>query len=413
MLMDKLNKSGRTFQSNLIKLFGSALSSSKEDIVRIGNSLFKDAMRERVSDIHFDPLSEGILIRFRIDGILIDTVIVSLELGEQLTRHLKALAGLNPVTPFKPTTGRRTIKFEDFNVDVRLACTPCVFGEKVTLRLLSSQRLVLDLGHLGLREEMEAKLRFWLANSSGLLLICGPTGNGKTTTMYSMIQELKNTNHSIVTLEDPVEYQVEGINQIQIDPMHDLTFSEGVRTVLRLDPDYVVVGEIRDSNSALEALRASGTGRILMSTLHSREAVGAVTALRNWGLEDYKISSVLRIVVAQRLVRLLCPYCRRKRGLNQDEQMWLKSVKKPLIDCTWVPMGCDHCQNLGFRGRTGIFELWILDEEDTTAIQLHASDQDLRKKLLTVKHSFLLDDGLNKVQNGITNIRELQKLFSF
>jgi len=245
---------------------------------------------------------------------------------------------------------------------------------------------------------------------NGMFLCAGPTGSGKTTTIYALLHELKFANRAIVSIEDPVEYQVDGITQIKIDELHHVDFAEAVKSVLRLDPDFLMLGEIRDAASAHSAVNAAISGRVLLSTVHSRDAVGAITALRNWGLPDHEIAEALVVVVAQRLVRRLCPHCRREGKPTATDLQWLKAMHLPSRGAFWEAKGCKECQNLGYFGRTGIFELWRLDEHDYETLLNHADEHALRQSFAARSSSTLLQDAIAKVRAGTTSLAEIRKL---
>jgi type II secretory ATPase GspE/PulE/Tfp pilus assembly ATPase PilB-like protein len=242
-----------------------------------------------------------------------------------------------------------------------------------------------------------------------MFLAAGPTGCGKTTTVYSLLHEVRKGDRAIVSLEDPVEYQIDGIVQVQLDEHHHLDFGEGVKQMLRLDPDYVMLGEIRDAVSAHAAVNAAISGRVLLSTLHCRDAVGALTALRNWGLPDHEIAEALTVVVGQRLVRQLCPHCRRTRAIDPKERTWFSSLGLSAPMRVPEPAGCAKCGHLGFSGRTGIFEMWRLQEEDYRAILEHQDEHSIRRALAQRDHHSIVTDGIAKVMSGITTVSELRR----
>jgi type II secretory ATPase GspE/PulE/Tfp pilus assembly ATPase PilB-like protein len=243
-----------------------------------------------------------------------------------------------------------------------------------------------------------------------MLLVAGPAGSGKTTTLYALLHKLKLHERSVITVEDPTEYQVDGINHIQVDKLHGMNFVEGVKAMLRLDPDFLMLGEIRDSDSAHAALTAASSGRALMSTLHSRDAVAVVETLRNYGLTGHEISANLMLVISQRLVRLLCPHCRVKAGPNNEEKHWLHELGRPAPRKVWHARGCDQCQGVGFKGRTGIFEVWRINAEEYQLILDDADRRTLYRHLTGRGHRFLLDDGLAKAAEGLTTLSELRTI---
>jgi type II secretory ATPase GspE/PulE/Tfp pilus assembly ATPase PilB-like protein len=267
-----------------------------------------------------------------------------------------------------------------------------------------------QLQDLGLHAEGLEAIHEWLGHVSGMLLVAGPAGSGKTTTLYALLHKLKLHERSVITVEDPTEYQVDGINHIQIDKLHGMNFVEGVKAMLRLDPDFLMLGEIRDNDSAHAALTAASSGRALMSTLHSRDAVAVVETLRNYGLTGHEISANLMLVVSQRLVRLLCPHCRVKAGPNNEEKHWLHGLGRPAPRKVWHARGCEQCHGVGFKGRTGIFEVWRIDAEEYQLILDDADRRTLYRHLTGRGHRFLLDDGLAKAAEGLTTLSELRTI---
>tara|TARA_B100000676_G_C18090063_1_gene858794 strand:+ start:5212 stop:6483 length:1272 start_codon:yes stop_codon:yes gene_type:complete len=390
----------------------SAAPVSDQDSVLFADLLLQDAVRGRASDIHLEPDSNGIRVRFRIDGVLLDTMMMDPELGWNVLRHIKAMFGLAPVPSVRPASTGRNIQIGGTSMDVRASVVPCVFGEKVTLRLLNLPAQVQQVGRLGLGPEAEAQIQEWSEHVSGTFIVCGPTGSGKTTTLYALLHELRGTIRSVVTIEDPVEYRIDGVTQLEVHE-RNLSFTDGLRASLRLDPDCLMLGEIRDPETARVAMTAAGTGRVLMTTLHSKDAVGALTALRNWGIDNYQIASALRVIVAQRLVRRLCEHCKEEvDGPTKAERDWLESINKPIPERLWHPVGCEHCNGLGYAGRTGIFEIWRVGPGDAEQILEQRDDQSIRRQLSASGHRFMLDDALEKVSRGVTDLRQVRFLSS-
>jgi general secretion pathway protein E len=387
-----------------------AVAPTDETVSQMAGQLMLDAVREHASDIHFDPDADTILVRLRIDGALRDAVQLSRARGEQLIRHFKVLANLNPTPAIKPTDGRIRYRLDDRALDLRVACAPTIGGETLAIRILNPTGARRNLTELGLSDSHRALLTDWLNDVSGLFLVVGPTGSGKTTTLYALLHELKLRERSIVTIEDPVEYTIPGIVQMQVEERRGFTFEEGLKNLLRLDPDYILVGEIRDRPSAQTAAMASASGKLLMSTLHSRDAAGAITAFRNFDLQDREIAAALDVVVAQRLVRKLCEKCRRQEPPTEAEIRWLRSLGRPAPPQTWHAVGCDVCHHLGYRGRTGVFEIWRLHEGDDELIVRPADEQTLRRELRAHGVHSLLYDALFKAAAGITSLTEVQTI---
>jgi general secretion pathway protein E len=295
-------------------------------------------------------------------------------------------------------------------IDLRLTRAPCLHGDKLSIRLFESPSTPYHLPDLGLHAGGLEEIQEWIGNVAGMLLVAGPSGSGKTTSLYALLHKLKLHERSVITVEDPVEYQVDGINHIQIDKFHGMNFVEGVKAMLRLDPDYVMLGEIRDGDSAKAALTAASSGRALMSTIHSRDAVAVVETLRNYGLSGHEISANLMLVISQRLVRQLCPHCRVQSGPNNEEKHWLAELGREIPKKVWHARGCDECHGVGYKGRTGVFEVWRIDTGEYQLILDEADRRSLYRHLAERGHRFLLDDGLEKVKEGLTTLSELRTM---
>jgi type II secretory ATPase GspE/PulE/Tfp pilus assembly ATPase PilB-like protein len=373
----------------------------------------EDAQRERASDVHLDPDSGGYQVRLRIDGALIDTIRLPATDGRRLVRTCKALANLDPSNVRIPQDGRADFKAGGQEAAVRVAVAPTVAGEKLNLRLLPADVTRRKLGELGLSAPDYELLRSAVLDARGMILLSGPTGSGKTTTLYALLQELRPTNKSIVTIEDPVEYVVDGITQIQVNEKQGLTFAEGAKGLLRLDPDIILMGEMRDAASARVALDIADTGHLFLSSVHARDAVATITALRNFGLQDFEIAASLDLIVAQRLVRRLCPKCRKQEPPTAAEIKWLGLFGQSIPQKTWHAAGCPDCSMTGYRGRLGIFEVWRLHEEEADLILKHADEHTLRRRLRKQGMSSLLEDDLSKVSEGITTLAEMQTVGGF
>ncbi len=376
----------------------------------LAEALIHDASVHGASDIHIEPQSSDARLRFRIDGIVCDVGITEKETAQLLINQFKALAGLDPIIRFTPRDAHAHLPLPGGPIDIRLALTPCQSGEALALRVLDPRRLERTIDDLGLTGANLRRLEAWLENVKGMFLAAGPTGSGKTTTVYSLLHELKYSDRAIVSMEDPVEYQLDGITQVQLDEKHHFNFADGVKATLRLDPDYIMLGEIRDGPSAHAAVNAALSGRVLLSTIHSRDAVGTLTALRNWGLADHEIAESLTVVVAQRLVRRLCLKCRRKGKVDPAEVAWLRSFHLSAPRTAWRAVGCAECRQLGYFGRMGVFEFWQLDGADYEMILSHAHEHDIRAHLAARQHDSLALDGLGKVRAGLTSLAELRRM---
>jgi len=373
-------------------------------------AVLQDACQGRATDVHFEPCSGGWRVRLRIDGVLHDAAQVSAELGQRMVRSLRIAAGLDPVVSFTPQDARCRFALLDRTLDLRLATAPCVGGEKLALRLLDPQRIQRPIEELGLRPLDLGLLRGWLGEVNGMFLVTGPTGSGKTTTLYALIHELELSSEAVVTIEDPVEYPVDGISQIQVNIPHGLTFAVGLKAMLRLDPDYLLVGEIRDAESAQIAVQAAATGHCVMSTLHSPDTAGVVILLRNWGIRDHQIANVLQIALNQRLVGRLCRQCRQRGAPSKTEILWLKALQLPIIEEVYRATGCAACQHTGYYGRIGVFEAWQKDDSDYELILSHTDEQSLRRHLRKRGLQTVLEVGLARVREGVTTLSDLQTM---
>ncbi len=372
------------------------------------DGLLEDAVRERATDVHLEPGSDEMCLRFRIDGSLYDAALIPNDVGSRLLGHIKALAQIDPIPLKRPAGGRITYPLGKKEFDLRVSCVPCIKGEKLAIRLLQSNRLALNLDEIGLSDRSFSTVSRWLDNIAGMFLVVGATGSGKTTTLYALLHKLKTRHRSVLTIEDPVEYRIDGISQMQVNERQGFTFAEGVKAMLRLDPDYLLVGEIRDAVSAQAALDVAASGKPLFSTLHSRDSAGAVTTLRNFGIEDYEIVTALELVVAQRLVRKLCVHCRRERAPTEGEKAWLESSAATVPETVFAPGECKKCRLTGYQGRTGLFEVWRSDDEFKEMILKHADENSIRKELRRRGVNGILHDAVEKAAAGVTSISELQ-----
>jgi general secretion pathway protein E len=374
------------------------------------DALLRDAVRERATDIHLDGKVGGLVIRMRVDGLVYDGAQLPGAQGARLMNQLKTMANVTVGASFFPEEGRFTRESDGRMLDLRVAHAPCLSGDTLSIRVFSTPGPAQEIHQLGLEEPFLENIQDWIDGLNGLLLVVGPTGSGKTTTLYALLHRLRLHERNVVTIEDPVEYQVDGINHIRVDLKHGLDYAEGVKAILRMDPDYVMVGEIRDATSARAAVSAATSGRAVMSTVHCRDAVGAVNALRNYGLNGSEISANVMLVVAQRLVRTLCPHCRVMARPDAGTARWLSSLERTAPELLGAAVGCEQCHGLGYLGRTGIFEVWRIDAEEYQLILEEADRRTLYRHLRQRGHRFLLDNGLKKAQEGVTSSDELRIL---
>ncbi|WNF48290.1 type II secretion system ATPase GspE [Pseudomonas sp. SG20056] len=377
-------------------------------IIRLINAILGEAIKENASDIHLETFEKRLVVRFRVDGILREVLEPKRELAALLVSRIKVMARLDIAEKRIPQDGRISLKVGGREVDVRVSTLPSANGERVVLRLLDKQAGRLNLQHLGMsprdRDQMEATVR----KPHGILLVTGPTGSGKTTTLYASLVSLNDRTRNILTVEDPIEYHLEGIGQTQVNSKVDMTFARGLRAILRQDPDVVMVGEIRDKETAEIAVQASLTGHLVLSTLHTNSAIGAITRLVDMGIEPFLLSSSLLGVLAQRLVRVLCPHC--KEAYQADEaECTLLGVPFASPPTLYHARGCAECHQQGYRGRTGIYELVVFDDHLRTLIHNAASEQDMTRHARTLGPS-IREDGRRKVLEGATTVEEVLRV---
>jgi len=366
-------------------------SANKAPVIKFVNTTIFQALRERSSDIHLEPSPDGFRIRYRIDGVLFERYSPPRTLHAPITSRIKIMAGLDIAERRLPQDGKVRVKFGDREVDIRVSCVPSAHGERVVLRLLDRKAELLTLEQMGMEKDTLATFDHMIRRPNGILLVTGPTGSGKTTTLYGAIMRIMSPDLNIITLEDPVEYELKGANQIPVKPKIGFTFASGLRSILRQDPDVIMVGEIRDEETASMAIQAGLTGHMVFSTLHTNDSVGATIRLVDMKVEPYLVASTLVGALAQRLVRRLCGSCKTKSE-----------------DGTCQPVGCPACSNTGFRGRLGLFELMAVDEEVAALIGNHVSLDQIRAAVLRKGMRPLMEDGLLKVRAGTTCRSEVE-----
>ncbi|WP_341659523.1 type II secretion system ATPase GspE [Vibrio sp.] len=377
-------------------------------IIKLINAMLGEAIKEGASDIHIETFEKALSIRFRIDGVLRDVLSPSRKLAPLLVSRVKVMAKLDIAEKRIPQDGRISLRIGGRAVDVRVSTMPSSHGERVVMRLLDKNATRLDLHSLGMTPENHANFRTMIERPHGIILVTGPTGSGKSTTLYAGLQELNSNERNILTVEDPIEFDIDGIGQTQVNPKVDMTFARGLRAILRQDPDVVMVGEIRDLETAQIAVQASLTGHLVMSTLHTNTAVGAITRLRDMGIEPFLISSSLLGVLAQRLVRTLCSECKEPYQADKETKKLFELNEQDELTL-FKPRGCEHCNNKGYRGRTGIHELLVVDEQVQESIHSEAGEQAIEKVIRQHTPS-IRQDGLSKVRNGITSLEEVMRV---
>jgi general secretion pathway protein E len=373
-------------------------------VIRLLNSIIFQAVKERASDIHIEPFERELEVRFRIDGLLYKMLSPPKVVQEALVSRVKIMSGLNIAEKRLPQDGRLRVIVAGRDVDIRVSILPTFFGERVVLRLLDKQRGVISLADIGFAPADVQTMERLLTRTSGIILVTGPTGSGKTTTLYGALTRINTPEKNIITIEDPIEYQLKGIGQIQVNPKIDLTFANGLRSILRQDPDIIMVGEIRDAETAEIAMQASLTGHLVLSTLHTNDAATAVTRLIDMGIEPFMVASTLSAVLAQRLVRVICPHC---REAYQPER---KYAGITLPDVLYRGRGCEKCFNLGSIGRTGIYELLLIDSELCSMIIRQSPAGAIKEYALSRGMRTLREDGLAKAAAGITTIEEVLRV---
>jgi len=384
-------------------------------VVRTINAILLEALRERASDIHFEPFETRSLVRFRIDGVLREVVEPPRALHAALVSRIKIMANLDIAEKRLPQDGRISLKLGDKAVDVRVSTVPTGQNERVVLRLLDQDAARLDLGALGMDRPTLDALDALVHRPHGIVLVTGPTGSGKTTTLYAALSRLDRARHNIMTAEDPIEYAIDGVGQIQINPKIDLTFALALRSILRQDPDVIMIGEIRDAETAQIAVQASLTGHLVLATLHTNDAASAVTRLADMGIEPYLLASSLLGVLAQRLVRRLCPHCRTTHAVSADERALLERIGGQTGQSEpgarlYRPAGCAPCNHTGYAGRTGIYELLVVDDAVRAIIHERRSERDLRAHMNTGAARSLAQDALRWLADGTTALEEVLRV---
>jgi general secretion pathway protein E len=384
-------------------------NAARAPIIKLVNLILFEAVKSDASDVHVQPYEDRLIVRTRIDGVLYDSFTLPRAVQDEVVSRIKVMARMNIAEKRLPQDGRATVQVGDRVVDLRIASLPTSFGERVVIRLLDKSARLLDLTELGMDARTLEQFRSLIALEHGLLLVTGPTGSGKSTTLYAALRQLDCKEHNILTLEDPIEYQLEGISQTQVSDKKGLTFASGLRSVLRQDPDIIMVGEIRDGETATMAIQSSLTGHLVFSTLHTNDAASAVTRLLDLGIEPYLVASSVVGVLAQRLVRRICPNCAKSYKPNETELQWL-GVPRDRANQMRIGAGCRECRNTGFRGRVGAFEMLIVNEPVRRLIQSRATASEIKDAAVRAGTRTLRDDGTEKILAGLTTIAEVERV---
>lgn len=401
-------------------------SADEAPVVRLVNSLLSKGLQRRASDIHFEPFERDARIRFRVDGILHDIQSVPKAVYSSVVSRVKVIAGMNVAEKRLPQDGGIRVRIAGKDVDIRASTIPTSFGERVVLRLLERERVLIGLEDLGFHAGMLERYKRLIEKTHGIILITGPTGSGKTTTLYASLTSINSAEKNILTVEDPIEYQLKGIGQMQVNPKVGVTFARGLRHILRQDPDIIMVGEIRDKETADMAIQAALTGHLVLSTLHTNDAAGAITRLVDMGIEPFLVSSSLIGVMAQRLVRVLCPRCKEAYeptegeltllGLNKELEVRSRDELKTAhalrltAHVFYRKTGCDECLGAGYLGRTAIYELLEVDDDIRRVILQGGDSKTIRNEADKKGMKGMITDGTKKVLQGITTVEEVLRV---
>jgi general secretion pathway protein E len=381
-------------------------------IIRLVNSLISQSVKEHASDIHIEPGERDLVVRFRIDGILYEKIRPPKRLQASIGSRIKIQAGLNIAEKRLPQDGRIRIKIAGKDIDIRVATAPTSYGERITMRLLDRSSILLNLSDLGFSPENHKQMNGLIQKSHGIILVTGPTGSGKTTSLYACLSVINSPDLNILTIEDPVEYQLDGVSQTQVNPKINLTFAHGLRSFLRHDPDVIMVGEIRDLETAEIAIQAALTGHLVLSTIHTNDAPGAITRLVDMGVEPFLVASSVIGIMAQRLVRTLCPDCKESYAATPEEmrELGLSAEMVGPQPKFWRGRGCSSCLKTGYRGRLGIHEMLMPTDEVRQLILQNVDSNSIKKKAMAQGMRTLREDGARKVLAGITSSAEVLRV---
>jgi general secretion pathway protein E len=410
-LVQDMEENGSNIISEIEETADLLDDTSDAPIIKLVNHIISQSIKARASDIHFEPYQTSFTVRYRVDGILYDLLTPPRWIQPALISRVKVMAKMNIAEKRLPQDGRFEVKIGDQDIDVRVSTIPTAFGERLVLRLLNKSGSLLELMDLGLTPGRLKLLRKLVSTPNGIILNTGPTGSGKTTTLYAILSSINEPNINIITIEDPIEYQIKGISQIQVNPKIELTFARGLRSIVRQDPDVILVGEIRDKETAEIAVQSALTGHLVFSTLHTNDSASAITRLVDMGVEPFLISSSLLAVVAQRLVRVLCEDCKKAYIPNP---LYLKSIgfspdhfkDRPVHKA----VGCENCFNTGYRGRIGIFEIMVLAERLKSLILKTFDSGRIKNEAVQQKMITLRQDGMQKVIKGSTTVEEVLRV---
>jgi type II secretion system protein E len=381
-------------------------------LINLVNLIISQAIGERASDIHLEPFEQQMKVKYRIDGVLHEMPPPPKRFQAAIISRVKIMAGMDIAERYVPQDGHIRISLPQARVDIRVSTVPTVHGESVVMRLLNKSAILLELEDLGLTEQTYHNFSEMISRPYGIVLSCGPTGSGKSTTLYGALTKIYTSEKKIITIEDPVEYELDGINQIPVRPKRGLTFANGLRHIVRQDPDIIMVGEIRDVETAEIAIRAALTGHLVFSTLHTNDAAGAVTRLIDMGVEPFLVASSTQGILAQRLVRKLCKHCREPYAPDQSLAGEFQASNRALPEHIYRPKGCEDCHGRGYLGRTGIFELLTMTDEIHALILQRASTAEIRREALKTMTT-MRQDGWRKISDGQTSVEEVLQATQF
>lgn len=382
---------------------------SEAPIIKLVNMLITRAVENRASDIHIEPFEDELKVRYRIDGVLYDIESIPRRLQSAIISRIKLMSRLNIAERRLPQDGRIKLMINESEIDMRVSTIPILHGESLVMRILPKGDILLDLDLLGFSTEMLSAFNQLIKKTNGIILVTGPTGSGKTTTLYAALDKINSPEKKIITVEDPIEYQLKGVNQIQVKPQIGLNFADTLRHIVRQDPDIILIGEIRDLETAEIAIQSALTGHLVFSTLHTNDAPSAITRLLDMGIENFLLSSTVRGILAQRLVRVICPYCKEvDPSIADREELKVLGISSEYK--SYSGKGCEKCSFTGYYGRTGIFELLVVSDEIRKLILKTADSSEIREVARRLGMKTLIEDGAEKVKAGITTLSEVLKV---
>ncbi len=410
-LIDKLVD--RANIDKAVKIADEGKDKKESSVVKLVALIIGDAIDQEASDIHIEPKEKVVVVRYRIDGILRTILEIPKSIHNSLVSRIKILSSLDIAETRKPQDGKATVFHEGAEIDLRISVLPTTFGEKVVIRILDSRKAKVSFEELGLQGKNLELIEQVFSKTQGIILVTGPTGSGKTTTLYAALNRIRNNTNNILTIEDPIEYVLEGVNQVQVNEKAGVTFASALRSFLRQDPDVILVGEIRDRETAEIAIQASLTGHLVLSTLHTNDALGAITRLQDMGIGAYKIASSLEAVIAQRLVRKLCKDCKKISPPTEDEKKLIPFIRQMGYEPKFYHAeGCQSCGYTGYKGRIGVYEILIIDDEIKELISSGAPANVIKKMARKKGFRTLYEDALEHIAKGITDLKEVMRVIS-